>query len=109
MNYPIFVIDENDLDIFANIESVSSYIEIYDVAENKAFDSSGNELRLKIKKHGRGLPYVAVEKPQKTVCQPEFLAMRIKRYLQTLDENLDTSQCELSELVALAVEMIGYS
>lgn len=109
MDYPVFVIDENDLDIFSSVESLSSYVEVYDAKDNRAFDANGNELLLRVKSHGRKLPYVIVEEPSEIVCESEFLAMRIKRYLQTVDESMNTSRCSLSELVALAVEVIGYS
>lgn len=108
MNFPLFVIDENGLDMFANIESLSSYIEAYDVNDNIVLDSKGKRLTLKIKNDQKRF-FVTVGESKENVYMQAFLMENIKNYLHAIDINMDVAGCDLQELVILAIDKIGYS
>jgi hypothetical protein len=109
MKKPFFVTDDSDVDIFIDEESLSRYMEVYDIESNLAFDAQGQRLQLFLSDPGGGNPIVLVKPLEHPEYQPKMLAERILKYLSAVDADLKTDNLTLDELVSVSIEKIGYS
>ncbi len=108
MKMPIFVFDDGDMDIFESIDSLSKYIEPYDIDDNIVFDADGLKLTLKLVERGREL--VAVEELNNVELAPEVLFSLIKNFLlRTKFREEIQEEADLAALIRMSIEKIGYS
>lgn len=100
----IFDIDGVNLNVFSNLEDAQAHYEAYDVLEGEyfGFDAKGRPLRFLALDHIR-VGIEAADQP----AQPEALERNLRAYLKAADARAEDPECDLSCLMAMAVE--GYS
>ena len=108
MKAPIFVDYSGDLNLFKTIEAAEGYVEAYDIAACKAYDSEGRLLSIAPAPKFSFRRDVVLKPAEELPTHGDQLRTTLIRWLTAVGESPDALEpMALSDLVAVAVRRDG--